>query len=124
VACLSLSEAFAMPVVAIEHIDVDARGVARIVGTRSKVIQIVMDRMANGWGPEEIHEQYPHLSLGQIYAAFAYYYDHKAELDAQIEADIRRAEEMRAQAGELAVVQKIKQLTARPDAPPRQSAGG
>ena len=113
-----------MPVVAIEHIDVDARGVARIVGTRSKVIQIVMDRMANGWGPEEIHEQYPHLSLGQIYAAFAYYYDHKAELDAQIEADIRRAEEMRAQAGELAVVQKIKQLTARPDAPPRQSAGG
>jgi len=89
-----------MPIVAIEHIDVDARGVARIAGTRSKVIQIVMDRMANGWGPEEIHAQYPHLSLGQIYAAFAYYYDHKAELDAQIEADIRRAEEMRARASE------------------------
>ena len=99
-----------MSVVAIEHIDVDARGVARIVGKRTKVIQIVMDRMAYGWGPEEIHAQYPHLSLGQIYAAFAYYYDHKAELDAQIEADIRRADEMRAQVGESPVVQKLKKL--------------
>jgi hypothetical protein len=82
-----------------------------------------MDRMANGWGPEEIHAQYPHLSLGQIHAAFSYYYDHKAELDAQIEADFRRADEMRAQAGESAVVQKIKQLTAHPGSPPRQTAG-
>jgi uncharacterized protein (DUF433 family) len=103
-------EAFAMPVVAIEHIDVDARGVARIVGKRTKVIQIVMDRMAYGWGPEEIHAQHPHLSLGQIYAAFAYYYDHKAELDAQIEADIRRADEMRAAAGDPPVVQRLKEL--------------
>lgn len=99
-----------MPVVAIEHIDVDDRGVARIVGSRSKVIQIVMDRMANGWGPEEIQAQHPHLSLAQVHAAFAYYYDHKAELDAQIEADIRRADEMRAQAGESPVVQKLKKL--------------
>jgi uncharacterized protein (DUF433 family) len=113
-----------MPVVPIEHIDVDARGVARIVGSRSKVIQIVMDRMANGWGPEEIHAQHPHLSLGQIHAAFAYYYDHKAELDAQIEADIRRADELRAQAGDPPVVQKIKQLAAHPEAPPRGVAGG
>ncbi len=99
-----------MPVVAIEHIDLDDRGVARIAGTRSKVIQLVMDRMANGWGPEEIHAQYPHLSLGQIHVAFAYYYDHKAELDAQIEADIRLADELRAQAGESPVVQKLKKL--------------
>jgi uncharacterized protein (DUF433 family) len=98
-----------MPVVPIEHIDVDARGVARIVGSRSKVIQIVMDRMAYGWGAEEIHAQYPHLSLSQIHAAFAYYYDHKAELDAQIEASIRFADEMRAKAGESAVVQRLKQ---------------
>jgi uncharacterized protein (DUF433 family) len=121
---LNQPETFAMPVVAIEHIDVDARGVARIVGKRTKVIQIVMDRMAYGWGPEEIHAQHPHLSLSQIYAAFAYYYDHKAELDAQIEADIRRADEMRAQAGESAIVQKIKRLADRPDAPPRHTAGG
>ncbi|HEV7224236.1 MAG TPA: hypothetical protein VGN42_16125 [Pirellulales bacterium] len=36
----------------IEHIHLDARGVARIAGTRTKVIQIVMDKLANDWGPE------------------------------------------------------------------------
>ena len=72
---------------------------ARIVGTRVKVIQIVMDRMANGWSPEEIHRQYSSLSLAAIRAAFAYYDAHQDELDAQIERDIERADSLRRQAG-------------------------
>ncbi len=83
-----------MPVVAIEHIEVDDQGVAKIVGTRSKVRQIVIDTM-NGYTPQKIHEAYPHLSLAQIHAALAYYYDHKAEIDAEIEAGSRFADEMR-----------------------------
>lgn len=99
-----------MAVVTIEHIDVDETGVARIAGKRTKVIQLVMDKMANGWGPEEMHRQYPHLSLAQIHAAFAYYYDHQPDLDAQIQQSVARAESLRDQAGESAVVQKLKSL--------------
>lgn len=83
-----------MPIVAIEHIEVDDCGVAKVVGSRSKVMQIVMDTM-NGLSPEDIRAQYPHLSLAQIHAALAYYYDHKAEVDGQIEASIRYTDEMR-----------------------------
>jgi uncharacterized protein (DUF433 family) len=84
-----------MGIVAIEHIEVDERGVAKIVGTRTKVRQIVMDTR-NGLSPEDIRTQYPHLRLAQIYAALAYYHDHKAELDAEIEVGERFADEMRA----------------------------
>jgi uncharacterized protein (DUF433 family) len=84
-----------MPVVAMEYIEVDDRGVANLIGTRSKVVQIVMDQM-NGNSPEQIHDQYPHLSMAQIHAALAYYYSHKDEVDGQIKESIVFAEEMRA----------------------------
>lgn len=94
--------------VSIEHIDVDEKGAARIAGKRTKVIQLVMDKMANGWGPEELHAQYPHLSLAEIHAAFAYYYDHQAELDAQIQQDLKEADALRAQAGESPVTARLR----------------
>jgi uncharacterized protein (DUF433 family) len=97
-----------MPIVAIEHIDVDENGVARIVGSRSKVIMIVMDQM-NGYSPEEIQEHYPHLTMAQIHAALAYYHDRKAEIDQQIADSIREYEELRAQAGESPFAKKLRE---------------
>ena len=44
-----------------------------------------------------MHEQYPHLSLAQIHAALSYYYEHQAEVDADIERRDRYVEELRAQ---------------------------
>jgi uncharacterized protein (DUF433 family) len=85
-----------MPVVALEYIEVDDRGIASVIGTRSKVMQIVMDQM-NGYSPEEIHSHYPHLSMAQIHAALVYYYDHQIEVDAQITASLQVAEELRQQ---------------------------
>ena len=82
----------------ITHVRRDERGVAWIDETNTKVVEVVMDWMANGCSPEEMHRQHPHLALAQLYAAMAYYYDHKAELDEQVERSLRFAEEMRAQA--------------------------
>jgi len=45
----------------------------------------------------EIQENYPHLSLAQIHAALAYYYNHKAEIDALLEEWDKEYEELRAQ---------------------------
>lgn len=53
------------------HINIDDRGVARIGGTRMKVIHLVMDKMANHSTPEQMQESFPHLSLAQIHAALA-----------------------------------------------------
>jgi uncharacterized protein (DUF433 family) len=59
------------------HIWLDEKGTAWIDDTGVKVIEVVLSHLAYGWSPAEIHFQYPHLSLAQIYAALAYYYDHK-----------------------------------------------
>jgi len=76
------------------HIRVDDAGVAWIEGTQVKVIELAMDKLAHGSSPEEMHFQYPHLSLAQIHAALAYYYDHQPELDAEIERRLRYADEL------------------------------
>ena len=76
------------------HIRVDDAGVAWIEGTRVKVIELAVDKLAHGWSPEEMHFQHPQLSLAQIHAALAYYYDHQTELDAEIERRLRYADEL------------------------------
>ncbi len=79
-----------------KHIEVDDNRVARIAGSRMKIIDLVMEKTANDLGPDELHQNFPSLSLAAIYAAFAYYYDHKNECEAQINASLRFADEMRA----------------------------
>jgi len=45
------------------HIRPDDRGTVWIDDTNVKVIEVVLDRLAYGWSPEEIHFQHPDLSL-------------------------------------------------------------
>ena len=68
-----------------EHIKLDENQVPTIAGTTMKVVELVLDHLAYGWSPEELHFQHPYLSMGQIYSALAYYRDHKAELDQDLE---------------------------------------
>ena len=82
------------------HIRQDERGVAWIDDTNIKVIEVVLDRLAYGWSPEEIHFQHPDLSLAQIHAALAYYYDHRAQLDAEIACQGQDVMRLRATAGD------------------------
>lgn len=86
-----------MSAVSTEHIHVDEHGVARIIGSRIKVIHLVMDRMANGWSADEIHQQHPHLTLADVHAAFAYYYDHQQELDERIRQSLKNVEDWKRQ---------------------------
>ncbi|MEB3336025.1 MAG: DUF433 domain-containing protein [Leptolyngbyaceae bacterium] len=60
-------------------------GRPRIVGSRITV-QYVMNAIKAGITPEEILEDKPHLTLGGIYAALAYYYANKESLDAEFAA--------------------------------------
>jgi uncharacterized protein (DUF433 family) len=83
-----------MPVTAYAHIEV-REGVPYLEGTQIKVIEVALDHTAQGWSPEEIHFQHPHLSLGQIHSALAYYHDHQAELDCDIERRYQQAEALR-----------------------------
>lgn len=68
-----------------EHVVLNEEGVPIIAGTTMKVIEIVLEKTAYGWSPEELHFQHPYLSMGQIYSALAYYWDHQDELEQDIE---------------------------------------
>jgi len=78
-------------------IEIDEKGIPWISGANTKVVEVVLDKMAYGWSPEEMHRQHPHLSMAQIHAALSYYYEHQDEVDADIERRDRYVEELRAQ---------------------------
>ena len=75
-----------------EHIILDKDNVPIISGTTMKVIELVLEYIAYGWSPEELHFQHPYLTMGQVHSALAYYWDHRRELDNDIERRLRDVE--------------------------------
>ena len=67
-------------------------------GTSIKVIELVVEQQAYRWSPEELCFQHPDLTLAQIHAALAYYWDHQEELDKEIEKRLREVDRKHAQA--------------------------
>jgi uncharacterized protein (DUF433 family) len=92
---------------AVNHIWLDERGIAWVDDTNTKVKEIVLDHLG-GFTPERIHEEHPHLSLAQIHAALAYYFDHQPTVDAQLKADDDLIERLRREAGESPVVARLR----------------
>ena len=99
-----------MPTMVTAHIYLDERGVAWIDDTNVKVIEVVLDKLAHGSSPEEIHFQYPDLSLAQIHAALSYYYDHQQAFDAAIERQLQEVEALAAQAGDSPVRRRLRAM--------------
>jgi uncharacterized protein (DUF433 family) len=82
------------------HIRLDEQGHPWVDDTNVKVIEVVLDHLAYGWNAETIQENHPHLSLAQVYAALAWYYDHQIEMDAEIEQQDERIRALRAANGQ------------------------
>lgn len=76
------------------HVVLHDGNVPVIEGTTMKVVELVTARQAHGWSPEELAFQFPHLTLGQIHSALAYYWDHQAELDREIARRVRMADDL------------------------------
>ncbi len=80
---------------AVPHIRLDSSGRAWLDDTNVKVVEVALDHLAYGWGADAIHENHPNLTLPQVYAALAWYYDHQAEMDAEIKAQDSRLRALR-----------------------------
>lgn len=99
-----------MTATAVSHIEIDQNGVAWIADANTKVIEVAIDKLAHGSSPEEMHFQYPHLSLAQIHAALAYYYDHQLEMDAEIQRRWFAVNEMAAKEAASPLRQRLLEL--------------
>jgi Uncharacterized conserved protein len=91
-----------------KYIELNENKVPYIAGTTMKVIELISGHLAFGWSPEEIKFQHPYLSMSQIYSTLAYYWDNKEELDADIQRRFENVETLRQQAGESALVKKLR----------------
>jgi len=60
-----------MPATDYAHIEIDERGVPRVVGTRMKVRQIALEHTAWNMDAEKILEGHPHLTLASVHSALA-----------------------------------------------------
>ena len=94
---------------AYEHITLSENGVPMIEGTTTKIVEIVLETKAYGWSPEEVHFQHPYLTLGQIYSAMAYYFDHLQEFEREIRERLEKVGSIRADIGESKVQAKLKE---------------
>lgn len=93
-----------------QHIVLDDRGRACVRGTGVRVAEIVLDKLAYGWSPEETHRQHPHLSLAEIHAALSYYYDHQREIEEEIETDLEYSERLASQAVATPLHVRLRQM--------------
>ncbi len=64
---------------------------------RIRVSQIVLPHLMHGWSADELGRQYPHLSMAEIHAALAYYFDHTEEIHHELESDLTEDERLVAQ---------------------------
>jgi uncharacterized protein (DUF433 family) len=101
--------------VSTEHIEIveGARGPkARIAGHRIRVIDVVIWHEKLGMSAEEIVKEYPTITRADVYAALAYYWDHRDEIERKMAEDDAFVEEMRRAAGpsriERMMVERLK----------------
>jgi uncharacterized protein (DUF433 family) len=94
-----------------EHIEITpgvAGGKPRIAGHRITVADIAIWHERLGKSADEIAAEYD-LTLGDVYAALAYYFDHREEIDAASEADEAFVEELRKRTPSK-LMQKLQEL--------------
>jgi uncharacterized protein (DUF433 family) len=83
-----------MPNITHPHITTDPNicgGSPVITGTRFPVRSVVIYLLRYGLTPEELVARFPHLTLGQIHDALAYYYDNREEVEKDIAENTEEA---------------------------------
>jgi hypothetical protein len=63
---------------------------------------------------EEVVKAHPHLTLAQVHAALAFYYDNKEEVDASIREGDAFVEETRAKSPPSPLAEKLRALRNKP----------
>lgn len=66
------------------------------VGQTRVLLRDLVAARARGEAPEEMREQFPSLTLAQVYGALVYYLEHQTELDARFAEERRALDELRA----------------------------
>jgi len=89
-----------------------------ITGSRIRVWDIYVLHERQGKSVDEIIGEYPDLTLADVHAALAYYWDHKAEIDQQMKAADGFIEQLRSLSRSGPVARKLAALDSTSDSVP------
>ena len=81
-----------------DHIEIvpgEAGPKARIAGHRIRVQDVAIWHEKLGMSPDDIVDQYPTITLADIHAALAYYWDHREDIERAIAEEHALVEELR-----------------------------
>ena len=107
--------------VSTEHIEITpgvCGGKPRIAGRRITVQNIVVWHEQMGMSPDEIAATYPTITLADVHAALAYYFDHRDEIRARMKDDEEFVAEMQANAPPSRLQQILAERDAKHKVPP------
>jgi len=91
-----------------QHIQTDqSTGKPCIAGTGIRVWDIYVLHERQGKTPDEIVAAYPHITLADVHAALAYYWDNKDEIDRQMKEADEFVEQLKAASGPGPLAQKL-----------------
>ncbi len=93
------------------YITVDTYGVRRIAGTRISLDSVVIG-FDQGQSAEEIHRNFPALTLEQVYGAITYYLANRTEVEEYLREQSAVWENARAKGNEVpsAAVDRLRKL--------------
>lgn len=86
-----------------------------VAGTRIRVQDIYVWHELQGLSADEIASRFPQLTMADVYAALSYYWDHRAEIQRQMDEETAFVEQMKAKH-----VSVLQQKLAAKDAPDNQ----
>jgi uncharacterized protein (DUF433 family) len=98
-------------------------GKPRIAGHRITVSDVAIWHERIGMSPDEIVSEYPSITLSDVHAALAYYFDHRDEVDREILEGEEFAEKLRA--GAPSIFEELERLPVgwRTRGPPHPAFG-
>lgn len=71
-------------------------GRACIAGHRVRVLDIVVWHEKRGYSPDEIVDLFPGITLADVYAALAYYFDNREEIEGTLREEADASEWVKA----------------------------
>lgn len=78
-----------------------------IAGTRIRVWDIYVHHEIRGLTPDEIVSEYPQISLADVHAAMAYYWDNRELIDKQMQSAAEFVDQLKAVAGPGPLARKL-----------------
>lgn len=90
----------------------DPKGVLWIDDSGYRVIDLVAGHLAYGWSADILQENHPDLSLAQIHAALAWFYDHEEPMRREMDLRGERAAKLLAEIGTSPLQQRLGEIKA------------